>query len=428
MARTSSFSFRDTDKTIEQIAEILGVQAVLEGSVRRFGDRVRITAQLVDASSGYHIWSGSYERELDDIFQLQDELAKSIVKTLRVQLGAEHADPLITAQTENLEAYEWFLRGRALADWGNPDRVFQSVINLERAVELDPNYALAWSYLSFARLTSVLYRRFDDVSPRVVSAYERALILDPEQSMALAVKALITQISSYNYEYAGRLYRQSIKFRSDALAVGAYSFWYLVAIDQGERAIELMRQAEKLDPLHSGLKNNFTMLLRVLGKTEEAALKVQQTLQVDPRHEMALMNLIFLYAKTGKFTEIEQILETMPPALLERPRTKLHIGLYHAERGNEQEARDIYTQLREEPHDYPFPFFASLALKLGEVEQAIDLMEREIEKKAFTLFWIRPLFRNEEALREHPRYLALLQRIGLDDESVRLLNSRMSLD
>jgi 2-hydroxychromene-2-carboxylate isomerase len=106
----------------------------------------------------------------------------------------------------------------------------------------------------------------------------------------------------------------------------------------------------------------------------------------------------------------------------------LHIGLYHAERGDEHEARDIYMQLLDDPRHYPFPFLARLALKLGEVEQAIDLMEREIEIKAFTQFWIRPLFHNEEALRDHPRYLALLKRIGLDDESVAELNAKMSFE
>jgi tetratricopeptide (TPR) repeat protein len=244
--------------------------------------------------------------------------------------------------------------------------------------------------------------------------------------MALAVKAFMTQVSSYNYEEAGRLYQQSIAFRPDALSMAAYSFWYLVAIDEGELAIKFMREAERLDPLHSGLKNNFTMLLRVLGETEAAVLKAQQVLQVNPRHEMAKVNLIAIYAETGRFTEVERILDNMPPALLGRPRTKLHIGLYHAERGDEQEAREIYRQLLDEAYHYPFPFFASLALKLGEVEQAIDLMEREIDKKAFTLFWIRPLFRNEDALRDHPRYLALLKRIGLDDKSVAELHRKMS--
>ena len=138
MARTSSFAFKDTDKTIAEIADILGVQAVLEGSVRRSGQRVRITAQLVDARSGYHIWSGSYERHLTDIFALQDELAKGIVETLRVELGVGATVPLVAEQTRSPEAYNWFMRGRALFYWASQDSFHQSISYFEKAVEADP--------------------------------------------------------------------------------------------------------------------------------------------------------------------------------------------------------------------------------------------------------------------------------------------------
>ena len=127
------------------------MQAVLEGSVRRSGDRVRISAQLVDAGNGYHIWSGSYERQITDIFELQDELARSIVNTLRAELGVDRAAPLIVAQTSSPEAYNWFLRGRALLEWANPQAITQAIEYLDKAVEVDPDYALAWGYLAIAR-------------------------------------------------------------------------------------------------------------------------------------------------------------------------------------------------------------------------------------------------------------------------------------
>jgi TolB-like protein len=139
MARTSSFAFKETDKTIAEIADILGVQAVLEGSVRRSGDRVRITAQLVDAKSGYHVWSGSYQRELTDIFQLQDELVRGIVQALRVELGVDAAKRLVAEQTRSPEAYNWFMRGRALFDWASPEIVYQSISYFEKAVAADPD-------------------------------------------------------------------------------------------------------------------------------------------------------------------------------------------------------------------------------------------------------------------------------------------------
>jgi len=141
MARTSSFAFKDTDKTIAEIAEILGVQAVLEGSVRRSDERVRITAQLVDAGSGYHIWSGSYERRVADIFQLQDEIAKSIVEILKLELGVDENEALIPVSTSNLEAYNAFIRGRAAFDWANPDVLTDSIRYFEMAVAADPRYA-----------------------------------------------------------------------------------------------------------------------------------------------------------------------------------------------------------------------------------------------------------------------------------------------
>lgn len=144
MARTSSFSFKNTDKTIAEIADILGVQAVLEGSVRRSRERVRITAQLVDAKTGFHIWSGSYEHQITDIFQLQDELAKSVVETLRIELGVGPSVTLVAEQTKIPEAYNWFMRGRALFDWAGSEDTLRSLSHFEKAVEIDPNYATAW--------------------------------------------------------------------------------------------------------------------------------------------------------------------------------------------------------------------------------------------------------------------------------------------
>ena len=176
MARTSSFAFKETDKTIAEIAGILGVQAVLEGSVRRSGDRVRITAQLVDARSGYHIWSGSYESELTDIFQLQDELAKSVVEALRIELGVGLSLPLVAEQTRVPEAYNWFMRGRALFDWPNPQGTLRSISYFEKAVEADPDYATAWGYLSYARCAMMIFRSFDEAGPPTIAAISPAVL------------------------------------------------------------------------------------------------------------------------------------------------------------------------------------------------------------------------------------------------------------
>jgi TolB-like protein/Flp pilus assembly protein TadD len=432
MARTSSFAFKDTDKTIAEIADILGVQAVLEGSVRRSGDRVRITAQLVDARSGYHLWSGSYEREVTDIFQLQDELARSVVQTLRVELGVGPTVPLVAEQTKSMEAYNWFLRGRAESSIGNLDNSDRSIRYFEKAVEADPGYALAWGYLAIQHGASMAWKSFDEAGPAAIAAYEKALALDPEQSEALATKAVMTQLIEHDWETAGRLYQRAMASTENTNAMFAYSTFYLLPLDRIPQAIRLLTDVEKRDPLHAAFKSNLAFTLLFSGDAEAAARKARETLELNPRHVIALATLIQAYTETADFTAVQRLLEQIPPALQEQPRVKAEIGLYYATQGDEKKARQHYQELQELLDNLPpngLYYIIALALSLGEVEESIELMERAVEERLWTQFWSKSAFiRNNEAVWDHPRYQALLKRIGLDDESVAALNSQMSFD
>jgi TolB-like protein/thioredoxin-like negative regulator of GroEL len=429
MARTSSFAFKDTGKTIAEIAEILGVQAVLEGSVRRSGDRVRITAQLVDASTGYHIWSGSYQRQLTDIFQLQDELAKAVIQALRIELGVDATRTLVSEQTLSLEAYTWFIRGRALFDWANPEVIQQSVSYFEKAVEADPDYAPAWGHLAFARMIMMLFHPFDKVGPATIAAYKTALELNPEQSEALAVKALLTQLIEYDWEAAGRLYQRAMEARDNSLAMLTYAVFYLQVVDEVPLAIRLHNDAEKRDPLHVGYKANLAGMFYTNGYNEKAISKGIEALELNPRHQNALTYLILAYVEAGNNAAVQKLLESIPAALHQAPRIKAAAGVYHAGIGDEEKARKIYEELlATPPPGGPF-FITLLALSLGEVEEALELMERQVIERRWTQFWSRGLSRRlHETLRDHPKYLALLQRIGLDDESVAALHRKMSFD
>ncbi len=432
MARTSSFAFKETDKTIAEIADILGVQAVLEGSVRRSGDRVRITAQLVDARSGYHLWSGSYEREVTDIFQLQDELARSIVQTLRVELGVGPTVPLVAEQTKSMEAYNWLLRGRAESSIGNLDNSDQSTRYFEKAVEADPGYALAWGYLAIQHGASMAWKSFDEAGPATIAAYEKALALDPEQSEALATKAVMTQVLEHDWETAGRLYQRAMASTENTLAVFIYSTFYLPHIDRIRHAIRLLTDIEKRDPLHAAFKSNLAFMLLFSGDAEAAARKARETLELNPRHVLALATLIQAYTETADFTAVQRLLEKIPSALQEFPRIKAQIGLYYATQGDEKKARQHYQELQGLLDNLPpngLYYIIALPLSLGEVEEAIDLIERAVEERSWTQFWSKSAFiRNNEAMWDHPRYQALLKRIGLDDESVAALHRKMSFD
>jgi TolB-like protein/thioredoxin-like negative regulator of GroEL len=430
MARTSSFAFKDTDKTIAEIAGILGVQAVLEGSVRRSGDRVRITAQLVDATSGYHIWSGSYQRELTDIFQLQDELARAIVQALRVELGVDAAKRLIAEQTQSPEAYNWFMRGRALLDWDSPETLYLGISYFEKAVEADPNYAMAWGYLAYARGLSVLWQSFDEASPGAITAYEKALALDPGQSEALATKAFMTLLLQHDWETAGKLYQRAMASGENTNAMMLYSMFYLQHIDEREDAIHLHTEAEKRDPLHAGYKANLANIYIWSGNAEAAARKAREALALRPQHIFALMALIEAYTATENYSGIQQVLDSIPSELQQWPTIRIRAGLYYLTTGDYDKASEIYSEYIDNPPTAGVIAFARLALRLGEVEKAIDLMELEVERKGWTQFWAGSpfYFRHNDAIKNHPRYLALLKRIGLDDESVAALHRKMSFE
>jgi TolB-like protein/Flp pilus assembly protein TadD len=429
MARTSSFAFKETDKTIAEIADILGVQAVLEGSVRRSGERVRITAQLVDAKSGYHLWSGSYERQLTDIFELQDELARGIVETLRIELRVDAAKRLVAEQTQSPEAYNWFMRGRALYDWDSPENLYLSISYFEKAVEADPDYAMAWGYLAFARGLTVLWQSTEAVSSSVIAAYERALELDPGQSEALAAKAWMTLLLQGDWETAGKLYQRALADRENSLAMGAYASFYLNSIGRIPQAIRLYRILEKRDPLHAGLKANLAGHLLWSGDAEAAILKAQEALEMKPQHFFALTALVDAYTFTENCPAALDVVESLSIALQQDTRFSARAALCYASQGDYVNARKIYRDVVESsPSSLDMIVAPRLALGLGEVEEAIDLMERGVEIKSWPQFYIRNAFRHNDAVKDHPRYLALLKRIGLDDESVAALHRKMSFE
>ena len=426
-ARTSSFAFKATDKTVAEIADVLGVQAVLEGSVRRSGQQIRIAAQLVDASSGYHIWSGSYERRVADIFQLQDEIAKSIVETLKLELGVDKNEALIPVSTRNLEAYNAFIRGRAALDFANPDVLTESIKYFEMAVAADPDYADAWGYLAYARGLIALWQSTGEISLPTIVAYQKALALDPHQSEALAVKGWMKQLLEWDWESAGRLYRQALASRDSPNAMLSYGVFYLPIIDEIPRAINLLRDAERLDPLQAGIKSNLAMLHIWSGNPQAAIEKAKEALVLSPEHYFALMALLEAYILSGNCGLVLEIVDTLPESIRKEPRIFGRLGVCHALRGEEDKAREIYKHVKTTtPYYYANMQAAALAMSLGEVEDVLEILEGEIEKHAWTSVFIRIYFGSNELLRDNPRFLSILERIGLDDKSVSELQEELT--
>jgi TolB-like protein len=431
MARTSSFAFKGTGKTVAEIADILGVQAVMEGSVRRSKDRVRVTAQLVDAHSGFHIWSGSYERQITDIFQLQDELAKSVVEALRIELRVDPSAPLVAEQTRVPEAYNWFMRGRAAFDWANAQGIQRSISYFEKAVEADPGYAMAWGYLSYARCVMMIFHSLEEAGPPTIAAMERALALDPEQSEALTVKALMAQLMDHDWEAAGRLYKRAIEANQSGYAISNYALLYLQFINQQRHAIELYANFEKLDPLHAGYKSTLAGLLHFAGNVDEAIRKARESIELKPGHMLAINYLVLGYTDTNNTAALNSLLKDIPPEVAAMPEIKSLIARSHAVKGDQARARKIYEDLVASSGSLtPMALSntAILAITLGDINGSIDLMERLEKSGSWVQFWIKLTPQENYTVLEHPRYQAILKRMGLDDVSVAALNEKMSFD
>jgi TolB-like protein/Tfp pilus assembly protein PilF len=429
MARTSSFAFKDTDKTVAEIAEILGVQAVLEGSVRRTKDRVRVTAQLVDAHSGFHIWSGSYERQITDIFKLQDELAKSVVEALQIELRVDPSARLVAEQTREPEAYNWFIRGRAAYEWANPQSTPLSIRYFEKAVEADPDYALAWGYLSLSRFVLMMFRPFDEIGASISVAVEHALALDPEQSEALAVKAVMTQLLERDWETAGRLYQRAVASNENQQALSMYAIFYLQFIDQQRKAIELYANFSKHDPLHAGYKANLASIIYWAGDFDGAIREALEALQLDPGHLVAIEYLIPAYTDKKDTAALASMLDSLPPAVLALAEIKPLVARSYAIRGDEARARKIYHELITSSDNLtPLALMntAWLATTMGEIEESVKLLERVEKGGSWLQFWSKLLPMENSAIRKNPRYQALLKRMGLDDESVAALHQKLS--
>jgi tetratricopeptide (TPR) repeat protein len=187
--------------------------------------------------------------------------------------------------------------------------------------------------------------------------------------------------------------------------------------------------AEKLDPLHAGYKAALAYLLLWSGDAEAAILKAREALKLNPQHFFALGAMADAYRLSGNCPAATELLQSLPIALQQQPRIRIQAALCYAAQGDYGKARKIYRDVAETAPLYNGISIAEqLALSLGEVEDAIDLMEREVENKSWTQFFIRSYFRHNDALKDHPRYLALLKRIGLDDESVAELHRKMSFD
>jgi eukaryotic-like serine/threonine-protein kinase len=409
-ARTSAFAFRGKEQDIRKIAEALDVRTILEGSVRRSGNRIRVTAQLINAADGYHLWSQRYDREMEDVFAVQDDIAAAIAGALRVKLGAapERYRP-------NPEAYEAYLKGRHLLLTFTRAGMENGREYLERAIELDPNFAPFHSALGsyWFTKTNLGWTPILETMPKIRAALRRALQLEPSLPEAHAMLGILAAFHDYDWTGAEQEFRQAMAIEPVSVPVRIEYGRYLLFSGRVQEPLRQFRLATEQDPLNVLVRYWLGAVLVRGGKEEEGVAELKRAVETMPHfaldHVMALG-----YFSKGKLGEAvaaaENANKTAPPD------DKIHFGLLagllRITGGDSERVAALLRLLDGRVYGTSIAL-AIFHLICGEIDQAADWVAKSAEERYVgTLFFINGT-RLGDRLRASPRWPALAKMMNL---------------
>ena len=346
-ARTSTFALRGKPLGIAEIAEVLNVKTILEGSVRRVDKRVRISAQLVNASDGYQIWSERYDRDVDDVFQIQDEIARRIVDELKLKLTPAQDKALAKRQTENIEAYELYLRGRyCWHHWNTKGGLEKAIQHYAAALAKDPDYALAYSGLADAYNVPGLWGILpaSAVLPKAIAAATRAVEIAPELAESRTSLGFV-QLLNWNWEAAESSFLHAIELNPRYALAHTFLAWLLSSVGRAREAAEAARVGLELDPLSPATNGISALVSYHARRYEQAVTECERALDRDKTSFLGLLAITLSYAAMGKYEQAisyaEQGVELSPDLNLLRAL----LATTHATAGNRKEAEALLDDL-----------------------------------------------------------------------------------
>ena len=405
-SRTSSFSFKGKDKSIPDIAEALNVEHVLEGSVRKAGDTIRITAQLIDVKTDSHLWSETYDRKFEDIFVIQDEISAHIVEALKVALGAGEVVETETKPTENLAAYEDYLRGRYFWQRRGGENIGKAIGLFQRATAADPDFARAWSSLAAAHLTMPTYSGEPDGDhfPQAMEYARKALGLDPSIAEAHAVIGDLLRLNK-NWIEAEPHYLRAIEL--EPRNPTGY-LWYseqMACVGNAEGALANALKAIELDPFNPGAISMLSFAYLMNGDMDKARKYMESAR--DLGHPGAIFQLIQLEMYLGNFDKARRLIAETVPEIGEDGALAFEAYL---DTVAQPDNFDAFLELTaNEPEISEFHFGLD-HVQFGRVDTAIELvLNASINGSEWMDIWVPDV----RALRQHPRFGELLEKDGL---------------
>jgi len=421
IARTSTMRYKDTEKGIDQIGRELSVGTVLEGSVRKVGDRVRITAQLIDVAGQQHLWSADYDRDLEDVFAIQSEIADAVSKALRVTLLAGAADRSMATGTRNMETYTLYLKGRHLLGQRTKDSVERAKRHFEEAIALDPDYAPAYAGLAlvFNELTWVAFSPPSETFPKAKAMAERALALNSNLPDAWVALALAEIDYFWHWDAGEQALKRAIEIDpSHAVAHDTYGHRILSAVrGRYDEAIAEMRLAASLDPLSLSTHNRLGMVYLHARRYDDAIREFRQTIETWPSYVFPHIGLGWAYSSKGMHDQA--IAELAKAAELSNRSSYVlgHLAEAYARASRRDEALALVSELRERANTEPVTaaaFFAAYR-GLGDTDQAMRWLEQMYEERHPEIIYLKDS--HNDPLRSDPRFREMLTRLRLESST-----------
>jgi len=411
ISRTSAMRYQNAGKTVPEIGQELGVDAVVEGSVLKAGDTVRITVQLIATESDQHLWADNFDRQLSDILALYGEVTREIANQIRVTLTADDRADIATVKRVDPEVYELYLKGRYLCDNWSPEEMVRGTKLLEKALSLDPRNAPAHAQLALC----LQYRAFfgysdpEEIYPQAQSAAMEAVELDDQLAEAHVALAGVKYYLNFEPSGAMKSLDRALDLNPNSVRALLHASWLQGESGQFRMAFERIRKALDLDPLSTVVNDAVGQLYYLSRDYESAIAAYRKALDLDLSDPSLHFHLAWPYEQLGRFDEAIELHTRAVELSGGSPLYQAALGYCYALSGRREDAERILDELRRDPQAAPFDI-ALVYLGLGEHTSAILWLEKSYEARDSHLIYINrgPQF---DPLRENPRFIRLMERI-----------------
>jgi TolB-like protein/Tfp pilus assembly protein PilF/tRNA A-37 threonylcarbamoyl transferase component Bud32 len=418
VARTSAFAFRGKEIDIREIGRRLNVETVLEGSVRKAGNKLRITAQLIDVADGYHLWSERFDREMEDVFAIQDEISLAVVDKLKVQLLGEEKAKIVKRYTEDPEAYNLYLKGLYFLNKWTEEGTRRGLGYFQESIEKDPGFALAYLGIAdtYANIGILSLLPPEMAFPKAKEMLEKALEIDDSLYEAHSVAAVIAFWYDWNWKEAESEFEKALAHNPGYANAHFGYAWYLAAMGRFDEAVTESKIAQELDPLMPLYYASATGIYAYAGRFDEALEQFHKATELDPNSGMAHFHMGNAYRIQEKYEEAAAMYQKAIALTTGLGWAEMSLGGIYALQGERDKATQILDEFLEQKKVRYISSFCIAASYnyLGDKDKTFQWLDSAYQERdnLMPLISIWDAFDN---LRDDSRFTALLEKIGLEE-------------